>query len=164
MVLHETEEPGVVEACFGELCQVWGEVLELEHIHCIQSVWIGGNRWKFSHMALAVTTSGEIASPKTVLVNLFHWEKVICEDCQVDFFVTDLLSYCSEVLAHSWMLNIKVSFLSLKETHDITNEPKSVLCVPVSKIKTPCYHHIIKLVWISNILHALNKLLPKSCI
>jgi hypothetical protein len=38
MMLHETEKPRVVEAGLGELSQVRGEVLELEHVHGIQSV------------------------------------------------------------------------------------------------------------------------------
>ena len=44
MVLHETEESGIVEARLGELCQVPAEVLQPEHVHGIQSVGIGGDR------------------------------------------------------------------------------------------------------------------------
>ena len=52
-------------------------------------------------MALAVAAGTEIAIPETILVNLFHWEKVIGEDCQVDLFVADFLSNGGKVVAHS---------------------------------------------------------------
>lgn len=164
MVLHESEEAWVVEASLCQLCQVRVQVLQLEHIHGVESVGVGGDRRKFSHVALAVAAGREITIPETILVDLLHGEKVISEDCQVDLFVADFLSNGGQIVAHSRMLNIKVSLLGLKEAKDITDEAKSVFSIPVSEIKTPCYHYIIKLIWVSDILHALNELLSKSSI
>ena len=164
MVLHESEEAWVVEACLSQQCQVRVQVLELEHIHGVEGVGIGGNCRKFSDVALAVAAWSEVAIPETILVDLLHGDKVISEDCQVDLFVADFLSNGGQIVAHSRMLYIKVSLLGLKEAKDITNEAKSVFSVPVSEIETPCYHYIIKLIWVSDILHALNELLSKSSI
>ena len=113
-------------------------------------------------MALAIAAGGKIASPKAILVDLFHREEVISEHCQIDFFVTYLLFHCGKIVVHSRVFDIKVSSLSLKETHDVTDQSKSVLCVPVGKIEPPSYHHIVKLVGICDILHTLNELLPKG--
>ncbi len=113
-------------------------------------------------MALAIAARGKIASPKAILVDLFHREEVISEHCQIDFFVTYLLFHCGKIVVHSRVFDIKVSSLSLKETHDVTDQSKSVLSIPVGKIEAPSYHHIVKLVGICDILHTLNELLPKG--
>ncbi len=113
-------------------------------------------------MALAIAARGKIASPKAILVDLFHREEVISEHCQIDFFVTYLLFHCGKIVVHSRVFDIKVSSLSLKETHDVTDQSKSVFCIPVGKIEAPSYHHIVKLVGICDILHTLNELLPKG--
>ena len=164
MVLHESEEAWVVETSLRQLCQVRVQVLQFEHIHGVESVGVGGDRRKFSNVTLAVAAWSEVAIPETIFVDLLHGEKVISEDCQVDLFVADFLSHGGQIVAYSRMLNIKVSLLGLKEAKDITNEAKSVFSVPVSEIETPCYHYIIKLIWVSDILHALNELLSKSSI
>lgn len=67
--------------------------MELEHIHSVESVGVGGDGRKLSNVTLAVATGGEITRPEAILVDLFNGEKVICEHCEVNLFVTYLLSH-----------------------------------------------------------------------
>ena len=115
-------------------------------------------------MALAVSTSSEISSPEAIFIYFFHGEKVIFEDCEINLLVIHFLPNSRKILANCWVFDIKVSFLDLKESENVTDKSICILSVPVCKIESPSYHHIVKLVGVCHILHTLDEFLPKGSI
>jgi hypothetical protein len=91
MVLKQADLAGKLETPLTLSCEInkVGRIkLEpIKRVECVREVIIRG---ELSDLKLAIGTAGIVAGPETVLVDLFHREKVICEDLERETLLSQL--------------------------------------------------------------------------